>query len=369
MTRTLTLNHKTYTFDQLRRGAETVPPDSLTPYETTVLEFCRAWLAGQEVFVIHSSGSTGLPKPIRLTRCQMQASARLTGQALGLQAGDRALACLPVQYIAGMMMLVRGFELGLHLTVVEPGSNPLAGFPAETHFDFTALVPLQLQQILTGLPAKLPLLNGMKAILIGGGPVSVALHEQLQTVTAPIYHTYGMTETVTHIALRRLNGSQASEAFSPLPGVEIDRDERGCLIVRAEVTNGETLQTNDLIDLRPDGSFIWLGRLDHVINSGGVKVQIDQVETALAQVFYHYRAGRFSRRRFFVGPVEDERLGQAVVAVVEGDPFSAEIENEIRAALRERLGPYEVPRRFYFVERLLETPTGKIDRLANLGQV
>jgi O-succinylbenzoic acid--CoA ligase len=366
MTR-LILNGKPFSLSEVKNIEVVVDSTTLTPYESKVLTFCQQWLAGQPTFTLPTSGSTGEPKMISLSRAQMQTSARLTGQVLGLQQGNRALVCLAVEYIAGLMMLVRGFELGLDLNVVEPSSNPLAPFPAATHFDFTALVPLQLHQILHDSPEKCPILNRMKAILIGGAPISAALHAQLQSLTAPIYHTYGMTETVTHIALKRLNGPTASDYFTPLPETVLAVDERGCLTIQAPVTNGETLHTNDVVELKPDGSFKWLGRIDHVINSGGVKVQPEQVETALERVLYH-QPGQ-AHRRFLVGPLAHPRLGQAVIALFEGEPFSTEVEAKIRAALRQTLHPYQVPRYFYFTPNLLETATGKIDRLANLARL
>ncbi len=366
----LFLNNRIVPFDRLLSETNPIDRDNaLTPYEETTLRFCRQWLQGQERFSVNTSGSTGQPKPIVITRQQMIASARMTGRALDLQAGDKALVCLSAEYIAGMMMLVRGFVLGLELSVIAPSGNPLAGFSPDTHFDFTALVPLQLQKILTESPEKLPILNRMKAILVGGAPVSGALQAELQRVTAPLYHTYGMTETVTHIALRRLNGPQAGEAFIPLPGVETGLDERGCLTVKAAVTGGKTLHTNDLVELKRDGSFVWLGRIDNVINSGGVKVQAEKVEAALEKALLRFEGGRYAQRRFFVGPMEDPRLGQAVVAVIEGEEFSAEEVNKMKKLLQLLLNKHEVPRRFYFLPALVETPTGKVDRTASLMRV
>ena len=362
----LSLNGRTFSINHLKPGATAAELASLTAYELDVLRFCRQWLAGQQAFSLPTSGSTGKPKTIRLNRKQMQLSAHLTGQALGLRPGDKALVCLSTQYIAGMMMLVRGFELGLELTIIDPTSNPLLSFDDAAHFDFTALVPLQFQTILTETPQKEAILNRMKGILVGGAPVSEALSVQLQSLRTPIYHTYAMTETVSHVALRRLNGPEASDTFHPLPGVELGLDPRGCLTIRAGVTNGQTLQTNDLVELKADGAFKWLGRIDNVINSGGVKVQVERVETVLDRVLYHYRAGLFAQRRFFVGSVDHPRLGQAVTTIIEGQPFSTEVEAEIRAELSQSLSKYEIPRHFYFTDRLLETPTGKIDRQANL---
>ena len=194
----------------------------------------NGWLA--QTFTLRTSGSTGQPKPILLTRAQMITSAHWTGRASGLQPGDRALVCLSVTYIAGMMMLVRGFELGLHLTVMAPVSRPLAAFTPTEHFDFTAMVPLQLYETLHGNAPERTILDAMKAVLIGGAPVSLSLEEQLQQVQTPLYHTYGMTETVSHIALRRLNGPQRSDRFVPFAEVCLDVDTRGCLTITSALT-------------------------------------------------------------------------------------------------------------------------------------
>lgn len=361
----LILNGKSYSWAEL---VETpAAPAGLTPYEQHTLRFCRQWLTGQDTFVLRTSGSTGAPKAITLKREQMVASARLTGRALGLREGDRALVCLSTEYIAGLMMLVRGFEWGLALTIIRPARNPLAGFPEATAFEFTALAPLQVQEIMTATPRKTAILNRMRAILVGGAPVSETLLRQLQALNAPVYHTYGMTETVSHIALRRLNGPEASAWFTPLEGVEMGVDPRGCLVVKSILTRYRPLPTQDRVELRSDGSFRWLGRLDHVINSGGLKVQPEAVEAALEKAFQEHRGGLLAGRRFFVGPLPDSRLGQVVVAVIEGPPVKVEILAEIRARLA--LPSYAVPRHFYFRSRLLETPTGKVDRLANLAQL
>jgi O-succinylbenzoic acid--CoA ligase len=304
-----------------------------------------------------------------ITREQMATSARLTVRALGLPRGSRALVCLGIDYIAGMMMLVRGLECGLHLTIVEPLSRPLSAFSPSARFDFTAMVPLQLQETLNGAPHEFEILDAMRGVLIGGGPVSQALAAQLQRVSAPLYHTYGMTETVSHIALRRLNGTERSDRFVPFDGVHLQLDARGCLAITSVLTRGETLYTNDLADLQPDGTFVWLGRLDNIINSGGVKVQTEKVETALETCLLQGWNGAYADRRFFVGGLDDPRLGQAVVAVIEGDAWSPEIETGLRVQLQPSLTRYEVPRHFFFVPQLMETRTGKIDRRANLAHV
>ena len=368
----LVLHDTSYTRQQLLDGC---PQARVSDYERCVLDFCQQWLGGQETFTLRTSGSTGQPKPILLTRAQMTTSAHWTGQALGLQPGDRALVCLSVTYIAGMMMLVRGFELGLHLTVIAPVSRPLASFTPTEHFDFTAMVPLQLHETLHGSTHERTILDAMKAVLIGGAPVSLSLEEQLQQVQAPLYHTYGMTETVSHIALRRLNGPQRSDRFVPFAEVALGVDTRGCLTITSALTRGETLETNDLVEFHADGSFRWLGRIDNAINSGGVKVHIEQVERVLEAALLHYQGGVYAERRFFVGPLPHPRLGHVVVALIEGEPCGGDaaiapaFATALRASLQPALTPYEIPRQVFFVSQLLETLTGKIDRVANITRL
>ena len=313
----------------------------------------------------------------------MRASAHLTGQTLGLQAGDAALACLNVHYVAGIMMLVRGLELGLPMTIMEPTGNPLLTFdPAGARFAFTAFVPLQLQTILTETPGKLPILNSMKAILVGGAATSPTLEEAVQIMTAPVYATYGMTETVSHIALRRLNGSLKSDVFTALHGVALGTDERGCLHITSAATNFDQIQTNDVVELLSQTKFRLLGRADRVINSGGVKIQPERVEqviqTQLAQL---QRETTGVLPRLFVAGLPDERLGQRVALVVEqgrsGGPAAGRggwaegvgVWDEIREAVREQLGTYAVPKEVIWVDAFTETATGKIDQKATIARI
>ena len=348
-----------------------------------VLDFSRAWLRGEELFEVHTSGSTGLPKPIWLTRSQMEASALATGAVLGLTAGMTALVCLPVRYIAGRMLLVRGVVWGLKLVVVEPASDPLAELPDDAAVDVASFVPLQLQTLLDRALASdsdvdFPdatvralryrrCLDSMHAILVGGGPVSPALATQIRQIKAPVYHTYGMTETATHVALRRLNGVEAGPAFVPLPGVDIGVDGRSCLHLRGPMTAGATIQTNDRVELQPNGSFVWIGRWDNVLNSGGVKVHVESVEATIEALAADQPELGLARRRFFVAGQPDERLGQEIVLVVEGAALDDEGQMQLRRALNQALPRHHAPRRFIFTPCFAVTPTGKIDRKATLA--
>ncbi len=344
-------------------------PTATTPYEAEALRFCEAWLSGQETFVLHTSGSTGTPKPITLTRAQMQASARLTGQTFGLQTGDHALVCLNIRYIAGVMMLVRGLELGLPMTILEPSGNPLTGLHPAIPFAFTALVPLQLQTILEqGDARQLALLNGMKAILVGGAATSPALEQALQVINAPVFATYGMTETVSHIAIRQLNGPQATDYFTALTGVTLGADDRGCLHITAAASNFERVQTNDVVEFLsepPYRTFRISGRADSIINSGGVKIQPETVERIMQQQL----AGHRLNPRLFVAGVPDERLGQQLVAVVEEITVPDVVWQAVQQEIRRQLGPYHVPKALLTISRFAETPTGKIDRKQTLASL
>ncbi len=204
----------------------------------------------------------------------------------------------------------------------------------------------------------------MQAILLGGGPIDDALNRAVEQLSVPVYHTYGMTETATHVALRRLNGPARSDAFVPLPGVELSLDDRGCLAIRGPMTAGAWLQTNDIVDLRGDGSFLWLGRWDNVINSGGVKIQIEQVEAVVAACQARRGELAWAGRRFAVAGLPDARLGQVVTLVLEGAALAVPAEAAIQDALRVELDRFALPRRFAYVPALPQTPTGKIDRKA-----
>jgi o-succinylbenzoate---CoA ligase len=367
---TLCLNAQYFDYENIK--AQTYSDTQLTDYELLVLNFCADWLKGKTEFVLQTSGSTGAPKTIRLSRAKMLASARATVQTLDLQPNTRALVCLNVAYIGGMMMLVRGLEFGFQMTVIPPSSNPWQDlrdkfYFAEDalHFDFVALVPLQMQTILTESPQFLPFLDSAKAILIGGAAVSYALQTQLQALTAPIYNTYGMTETVSHIAWQKLNGADPQGCFQTLKGIEIQTDARNCLQIRAEVTDNKWLITNDLVELMDDSRFRWLGRVDNVINSGGVKIQVEQVEQAIEQIFYELKLPN----AFFVAGLPDEKLGQKVVLIIEGSNISAISQEKLGKLLIKSLKKYEIPKKIAYFEQFIRTNTDKINRLVTLQNV
>lgn len=316
----------------------------------------KKWLEGDQEFVLHTSGSTGMPKPITVTRGQLEASAAMTGSALSLGSGTRALVCLNVGYIAGLMMLVRGLELDWELTVTEPSSNPVAGLDA-VDFDFVAMVPMQLQAILDD-PATGKLVGNLGKILLGGAPVGPALAARIKGLDVPVFQSYGMTETVSHVALKTLNGAEASDAYVFLPGIEFGTDERGCLFVSGAVTNNQLVQTNDLVEIRGH-TFQWIGRADNVINSGGVKIVLDQMDQRIAAVFHDLAIPN----AFFCWWEPDEKLGQKLVLMIENALMGTSAE-KLSGEIRSRVSAYENPKHIYFAKAFAKTATDKVDKRA-----
>jgi O-succinylbenzoic acid--CoA ligase len=354
----LLLNGREFSYEAIKQTPD--PHASLNGYEAKVLELVRQWLTGAQEFGLRTSGSTGQPQLITLKRRQLAASAARTGDYFDLGPGDRALVCLNCDFIGGKMMVVRGLERNMHLTIVEPHADPFAEAPADAEFDFAAFVPLQMRAVLAaGRAARL---NTMRAILVGGAGVEPSLLAEIQQLTVPVYLTYGMTETASHMALRRLNGPEASAHYRVLPGLHLGQDERGCLTVRGDVTDDELVVTNDRIELVDKHTFDWLGRVDFVINSGGVKVQAEKVELVLDVAL----AELGTPRRAFVAGHPDERLGQAVTAYVEGAPLPAKDEQLLLARLAERLDKYEIPKAVRYIPAFQATASGKLDRGATL---
>jgi O-succinylbenzoic acid--CoA ligase len=316
---------------------------SVSEFESNTFLFVRDWLQGKDSFTLQTSGSTGTPKDITLTRNQFTQSARRTLTALNLDENDTAFVCLDTKYIAGKMMLVRGLEANMKIIAVEPSADPLKN--AHEPVSFAALVPLQLQEILKQSDS-IQKLNGMKAVIIGGGAANTSLQKEITKLTCSVYATYGMTETVSHIALQCLNGPNAADYFTILPGIKIQTDKRGCLVIGLpEFSN--PIVTNDLVETISTNQFRWLGRFDNVINSGGFKISPEKIEKELENIL--------PDRAFFMTGILDERLGEKLVLIVEG------LHREVNFS-RLRIHPYEVPKDVIFVPEFVRTQTGKINR-------
>ena len=319
------------------------------------------WLDGKAYFEIQTSGSTGKPKTIILEQDKIEYSALQTANAFGLMPRDRLLCCLGLHYIAGFMMVMRAIVNDCDLVAAPQVSNPLADISDQIKIDFAAFVPIQMETMLND-PHAVKIMNKMKAILVGGAAISESLEKRLQELEVPVFHTYSMTETYTHVAIRRINGELKAHSYTPMPGVDISLDERGCLVITSFLTNNKPLITNDLAEIQGDGSFILLGRADNVINSGGIKIQLEKIEKICAEVF----ASLGLKPLFFATGIPDEKLGEKLVLVIEDDRWAKEMINTINNQLSMKLGKYEVPKEMFFVGKIAFTKTGKIDRNGTL---
>lgn len=329
----------------------------------TTHQFLKEWFSKDDFIIVKTSGSTGVPKPIELKKSFIINSARATGKYFRLPQKTTALSCLPIAYIAGKMMLVRAIILGWHLDIILPDSDPLKGI--EKTYDFAAMVPLQVENSIDKI-AKI------KKLIVGGGVVSTKLQENLQQLSTAVFATYGMTETITHIAVKKLNNLQEvvssisssqnkasvqKSFYKTLPDVTIYKDVRNCLVIEAPKVSDEIIYTNDVVQLVSDTQFIWLGRFDNVINSGGIKLHPEKIEEKLSKII---------KNRFFVAGIPDEKLGERLVLCIEGD---AQKNMFNRLKNFKLLSNFELPKEVYFVDEFLETATKKIQRKKTLDLI
>ncbi len=308
--------------------------DSGLEFEKDCGAFILDWFDDKSFVNVQTSGTTGKPKIIEIEKQAMVNSALATGDFFQLHSGNTSLCCLPVKFIAGKMMLVRAFVLGLELDFVEPNSNPLD--KSEKKYDFVAMVPLQVEN-------SLDKLHEIKKLIIGGAKINHDLENKLMASGCEVFETYSMTETVTHIALKRVG----EKVFKVLPNVVISQDERNCLVIDAPKLNSQKIVTNDIVELFSASEFSWLGRYDNVINSGGIKLFPEQIEEKLSTKI---------DKRFFVGGLPDEKLGEKLVLIVEGKKAI------IDDVIFDTLSKFEKPKQIYFVSEFPETKTGKIKR-------
>lgn len=337
--------------------------DNLPVFEKEILSFIIEWKAGKETFHIRSSGSTGSPKKITLHRDQMILSAESTLNFLGIPAGGKSLLCLDPRYIAGKMVIVRSITGNMDLYAIEPKSNPLCDIEPDYLIDLASFVPYQIVEILVD-PDTSKKLRKIKNVLIGGAAISPQLERQLGSYENRIFHTFGMTETISHIALRQLSGLEHSQYFRAMPGISIGRDVRGCLTVQGEITGSKKLFTNDLVEIIDEEEFVWKGRIDQVINSGGIKVNINLLEIKVREILTSINI----HSDFFIDHIEDEKLGDKIVLILESGNVNIDLDS-IKEAFRKHLGKFEIPRKIHIVQKFARTDTGKINRRLIMEQI
>ena len=329
----------------------------------SIYTFLKQFFDEADAIKLLTSGSTGSPKLIEIKKEYMVNSALATGTYFELGKGTTALLCMNPEFIAGKMMLVRALILGWKLDIVEPSLNPLKG--VKPAYDFSAMVPLQVSNSLDDL-------HKVKKLIVGGGAISNELNNELQKVKTECFSTYGMTETVSHIAVKKLNFSHAelisASYYNLLPNITIYSDQRNCLVIKASNIAESEIATNDLVEIISDFEFNWLGRFDNIINSGGIKLIPEQIEEKLSKII---------EQRFFVAGIPDELLGERLVLVVEVQSSKAAkvqrgkvekrktiISNAVRNLTT--LDKYETPKEIYFVDKFIETATKKIQRKMTL---
>ena len=319
------------------------------------MAFIDEWNNDSAYVEVKTSGSTGEPKRMLVEKRRMLNSARITCDFLGLKPGDTALLCMSTDYIAGKMMVVRSIERGLKLIEVEPCGHPLdikhltlnikhSQFSIfNFQFDFAAMVPMQVYNSLQ-VPEEKGRLMAIRHLIIGGGAIDEAMEAELRTFPHAVWSTYGMTETLSHIALRRISGPEASEWYMPFPTVKLSTTDEGCLVIDAPEVCAQTLTTNDIVELKSDGRFRIRGRKDNVICSGGIKIQIEEVEQILK---------KYMRVPYIISKRKDEKFGEIVVLLTEGDTAEAQ------TICQQVLPKYHQPKVYLHVNQIPLTETGK----------
>ena len=345
----------------------------------TLEDFLSEWNNDSDRVLVHTSGSTGKPKPMMVEKKRMLNSARITCDFLGLKLGDSALLCMSLDYIAGKMVVVRSIERHLHLISVSPSGHPLKdinlkdanGKDVNGEITFAAMVPMQVYNTLQ-VPEERERLTHIRHLIIGGGAIDASLEKELRSLPGniAIWSTYGMTETLSHIALRRINGAEASEWYQPFDSVKISQTDEGCLVIDAPLVCAETLVTNDIVEIEPyiynkveKLRFRIKGRKDNVICSGGIKIQIEEVEALLKPHL---------EKPFMIAKKKDEKFGEIAVLLTEDEDLK-KVEATIRRLLsgksddsnkssESKSHKYWIPREFRYVEHLPLTETGKPKR-------
>jgi len=340
------LNGNNYSHEELKEVAYSLVKEG-EKYEKVIGDFLLDWLDDKDYLVVKTSGTTGVPKHINIKKQVMVHSAITTGDFFNFEPGNTALHSLPTQFIAGKMMLVRAMILGLELDMVEPSSHPV--FDYGKVYDFGAMVPLQLYNVIKYV-------SNIHTILIGGAKASRELLDDIQKIDSNIYETFGMTETVSHIAIKKLNhfssdNNLSTSYFKTLSGITVSQDDRQCLVINAPHLSENEIVTNDIVKIHSKTVFEWIGRYDNIINSGGIKMVPEEIEKKLENTL---------SQRFIITSEADEDLGEKVVLIIEGEP------TELTPSLYAALEKYEIPKNVYFLDKFIETASGKIQRTETL---
>ena len=240
-------------------------------------------------------------------------------------------------------MVVRAIVGQMNLITVDPSSE--FEFLADESFDFGALVPNQVFKLLEQTSGK-EKLQHIRNLLVGGSAISSELESQISTLSSRVVLTYGMTETASHIAIRELSGDRKSDFYHCLRGISVSLNEECCLQIHLPEFKLH-LQTNDLAELQSPTTFRIQGRADSVIISGGIKYTPERIEKKIASLIH---------QPFVVSAMPDEKLGEKLVLVIEGEPFDT---LDLEQKLTILLPPFELPRSIVFLSKLEVTTSWK----------
>ena len=316
-----------------------------SPWISELKNFTKEWFNDKDFINVHTSGSSGNPKWIKHSKASVVKSAQLTLDYFGLKEGHKMLLCLPTRFIAGKLMFVRAEQANLEIEIIAPTSNPFKDIKSK--IDFIAVTPHQLIEGLNHDPQNV---DHVKTILIGGGPISADLLKRIGSLRSSCFHSYGMTETITHIAIKRLNGINSSSEYKALPGVRFSTDDQGALVIHAEHLDESPLLTNDMVSLNTKTSFEYLGRMDHMINSGGIKLNPEQIEQKISSII---------TRPFLIASEKNNTFGEQLILLVEGNEGEL---LDIRERIAVKLKGVEMPKAIYAVNEFSRTENGKLKR-------
>lgn len=342
----LILNNRIIPVDDLKDFSESMISDSSIPkWQKSVFAFIIDWIDDKDYIEQKSSGTTGEPKSLKLSKKSMIESALKTCEYFDLSFGQTCLLCLPIDYIAGKMMIVRAFVGGLNLLLTEPSSMPeLTSFGK---VDFCAMVPLQVYNSLNSVDA----LRKINKLIIGGGEIRDELEVMMRDMPNEVYATYGMAETCSHVAIRRISGTEHERYYQAIPGVKFSSDKRSCLEIDADFLEQKII-TNDVIDLMDNACFRWIGRYDNLINSGGIKIVPEEIEALVSKT---------SGLDCAVVGLPDKKLGEKVILVLEKGG-SESSEQELKNMLKSELPKHAQPKEIVFLDELPRSHSFKVDR-------
>lgn len=341
----LTINGKISNLQKLDNGK--INENNYSDFEKRVIEVINKWNSGEQVFIFETSGSTGEKTSVELSRNVMEYSACATLNKLDKnRTFKRSLIAINPFYIGGTMALIRALIAGHEIEYVDPSSNPLQN-TLSSHFDLVSLVPLQVQKI---FDEDSKLFHKVSNVIIGGASLTRKYIDLISNIeSTEFFHSYGMTETASHFGLQNL---KSQECFETIGDVSIDVNENDCLKARGTVTDQRWIQTNDIVEMIDRNHFKWIARADNVINSGGVKILPEEIESKLENQI---------ALPFFVAGIPDDQLGSKIVLLIQSDEKIQYDDFNFS-----QLSRYSVPKDIFTLSSFVFTETNKINRKETL---